>query len=301
MKSEGYNYSQIAKQVGVSCRTVKRLLCVNPEYMCVDGSQIRQSYKILDPYRRQIQELLERGFQTSQILVKLQETYPGIRIKRTTLSDFCVTLRAELFSEAKSTTEDAPALGEGSILFPYTDKISMMLHDNKPLTTIFEAIKAEGYHGSYSLLQQYCLPLKPRISRTRRAVHKVKRRDLTSAVWSGKAALSEQDMQHIETQYPILVEIKSIIAEFRDSYSQKDVDAVKGWCDKYAQCSFPAICSFINGISTDEDAFYNSIKYSYSNGLLEGSVNKLKVVKRSMFGRASYGLLRAKLLLTNRG
>ena len=69
--------------------------------------------------------------------------------------------------------------------------------------------------------------------------------------------------------------------------------------DKYSQCKFPAICSFINGINADADAFYNSMKYKYSNGLLEGSVNKLKAVKRSMYGRASFFLLKAKLLLAN--
>jgi len=36
---------------------------------------------------------------------------------------------------------------------------------------------------------------------------------------------------------------------------------------------------------------------NYSNGILEGKVNKLKEVKRSMYGRASHSLLRAKMLL----
>jgi len=67
------------------------------------------------------------------------------------------------------------------------------------------------------------------------------------------------------------------------------------------QCKFPAICSFVNGINDDIDAFYNSMIYQYSNGLLKGFVNKLKAVKRSMYGRASYILLMAKLLLANGG
>lgn len=275
------------------------MLCVTPEYMCVDGSQTRKSYKLLDPYRKQIQELIERGFQTSQILCKLQEEYPGIRIKRTTLSDFCVKLRSELFVETQFPAENTPTSFEGSILAPHTDKIRSMLNDNKPITLMYAAIKTDGYPGSYSLLQQYCQTIKPKIFRTKNAVRKVKRRNLTSAVWSDKSDLSEQDMLYIETQYPILVEIRSVIAEFREAYSQKDVDAVKRWCDKYAPCKFPPICSFIKGINADIDAFYNSMKYSYNNGLLEGSVNKLKVVKRSMFGRAGYKLLRAKLLLDN--
>lgn len=265
----------------------------------MDGTQTRKTHKLLDPYKRQIQELIERGFQPSQILARLREIYPEVRIKRTTLSDFCVKLRAELFDYTQTPAKSPLTLSENSILSPYADKIRLMLNDNKPITVIFAVIKTEGYPGSYSLLQQYCRNIKPPVYRLKKAMRKVRRRDLTSAVWSDKSSLSEQDMSYIETQHPILGEIKSIITEFREAFSRKDIGAVVDWCDKYSQCQFPAICSFINGINADTDAFFNSMKYEYSNGLLEGFVNKLKAVKRSMFGRASYGLLRAKLLLAN--
>ena len=277
------------------------MLCVNPEYLCVDGTQTRKSRKLLDPYRKQIQELVERGFQPTQILAKLQEMFPGIQIKRTTLSDFCIKLRAELFEFTQSPAEGVPTLNEDSILAPYADRIKQMLTDGKPITVIFAAIKSDGYAGSYSLLQQHCHRIKPVTYRTKKAMRKVKRRDLVTAAWSDKSGLSEADIAYIEANHPIFIEIKGIIAEFREAYSNKDIDAVKLWCDRYAQCKFPAICSFINGINADTDAFYNSMKYKYSNGLLEGCVNKLKAVKRSMYGRASYALLRAKLLLANGG
>lgn len=40
----------------------------------------------------------------------------------------------------------------------------------------------------------------------------------------------------------------------------------------------------------------NAILFDYNNGLAEGSVNKLKVVKRIMHGRNSFELLKGKLL-----
>jgi hypothetical protein len=137
------------------------MLNVNPDHMCVDGTQTRKVPKQLDPYRKQIQELIECGFQTSQILKKLREMYPGISIKRTTLSDFCVKLRAELFDYTETASECAIDIDENSILSPYTDKIGKMLAENKMLTVIFTTIKAEGYTGSYSMLQQYCKKIKP--------------------------------------------------------------------------------------------------------------------------------------------
>lgn len=56
------------------------------------------------------------------------------------------------------------------------------------------------------------------------------------------------------------------------------------------------INSFINGIRRDIDVVKKAIEMDYNNGLAEGSINKLKVVKRIMFGRNSFELLKVKLL-----
>ena len=56
------------------------------------------------------------------------------------------------------------------------------------------------------------------------------------------------------------------------------------------------IDSFVNGLRRDIDAVKKAVELDYNNGLAEGSVNKLKVVKRIMYGRNSFELLKAKLL-----
>ena len=53
----------------------------------------------------------------------------------------------------------------------------------------------------------------------------------------------------------------------------------------------------MNGIRQDIVAVKNGIDRQYNNGLAEGSVNKLKVIKRIMYGRNSFELLKAKVLL----
>ena len=54
--------------------------------------------------------------------------------------------------------------------------------------------------------------------------------------------------------------------------------------------------SYINGLRNDISVVKNAITYDYSNGLAEGSVNKLKVIKRIMYGRSSFNTLRTELL-----
>lgn len=54
---------------------------------------------------------------------------------------------------------------------------------------------------------------------------------------------------------------------------------------------------FFKNLKIDRDGILNAIKYEYTNGLLEGTVNKLKVLKRQMYGRAKFDLLEKKLYL----
>ena len=58
----------------------------------------------------------------------------------------------------------------------------------------------------------------------------------------------------------------------------------------------PEISSYLSGLNNDISAVKNAIRLKFSNGLAEGSVNKLKVIKRIMYGRCSFKLLKSKLL-----
>lgn len=77
----------------------------------------------------------------------------------------------------------------------------------------------------------------------------------------------------------------------------KDISALQPWLDKAKSLNIKEINSFVNGCIRDLDAVKNAISLSFSNGLAEGKINKLKLIKRIMFGRSSFETLRAKSLL----
>jgi len=52
-------------------------------------------------------------------------------------------------------------------------------------------------------------------------------------------------------------------------------------------------------LKNDWASIANALQYEYSSGMREGFVNKMKAVKRTMYGRADYPLIRAKMLLSN--
>jgi transposase len=59
--------------------------------------------------------------------------------------------------------------------------------------------------------------------------------------------------------------------------------------------------SFANGLTRDFTAVQNGIKMKWSNGAVEGHVNRIKTIKRQMYGRAGFELLRKKIILSKTG
>lgn len=59
----------------------------------------------------------------------------------------------------------------------------------------------------------------------------------------------------------------------------------------------PELRSFATGIRIDKEAVLNGLTLPCSSGRVEGIVNKVKAVKRQMYGRASFTLLRKRIIL----
>ena len=74
-------------------------------------------------------------------------------------------------------------------------------------------------------------------------------------------------------------------------------DGLASWLNKAQDLKIREIKSFVDGVKRDYEAVFNAIKFDYSNGLAEGKVNKLKLIKRIMYGRCWFSTLRNKVLL----
>jgi transposase len=73
------------------------------------------------------------------------------------------------------------------------------------------------------------------------------------------------------------------------------------WMDTVRADDLPTLHSFVNGLGQDLEAVIAGLSLHYSSGAVEGHNNKIKMLKRQMFGRANFDLLRKRVLLTARG
>lgn len=72
--------------------------------------------------------------------------------------------------------------------------------------------------------------------------------------------------------------------------------SLETWIKQAMECDSKAMRGFAAGISADQQAVQNAMDIYLNNGVLEGTVNKTKAIKRQMFNRASYRLLNVKLM-----
>jgi transposase len=66
--------------------------------------------------------------------------------------------------------------------------------------------------------------------------------------------------------------------------------------EKAKTSGFPFLAQFARALGRDKEAVQLAITTPWSNGILEGHINRLKAIKRQMYGRAGFELLLAKVL-----
>jgi transposase len=95
--------------------------------------------------------------------------------------------------------------------------------------------------------------------------------------------------QEVQTIYALLQAFLKMVRE------RKHQD-LRSWMMQAVTSGIPELGSFVTGIERDYDAVYAALRLPWSQGITEGKVNKLKTLKRVMYGRADFSLLRQRLL-----
>ncbi|WP_261335823.1 ISL3 family transposase [Rhizobium leguminosarum] len=97
----------------------------------------------------------------------------------------------------------------------------------------------------------------------------------------------------IEASVPALIQARNLIDRFQTMIRRKAKIELDQWI---ADARDSLFAPFANGILKDKAAVSAAITESWTNGQVEGQINKLKLVKRQMYGRAKLDLLQARLI-----
>lgn len=91
--------------------------------------------------------------------------------------------------------------------------------------------------------------------------------------------------------FPLLMEISDFIQSFMRLFEEKQPSGLRKWLSDHQPSSFTHFQTFMNGIRGDIKAVYYAITLPWSNGKTEGTINKLKNIKRMLYGRAGLEVL----------
>ena len=100
----------------------------------------------------------------------------------------------------------------------------------------------------------------------------------------------------LKSASPDFTAMRQLAMRFRGILRSKDIQKFDVWLNDAQQSGIYAMQRFARTIRRDVDAVRNALTEGWSNGQTEGQINRLKTLKRAMYGRASTELLRARML-----
>jgi transposase len=111
--------------------------------------------------------------------------------------------------------------------------------------------------------------------------------------------LKEEDKQALERMKQAdekVAEAYDLGQRFTKMVRERQHESLLPWLEDVARSKIDALTGFANGIKQDLAAVTNALSLPWSNGQTEGQVNRLKLIKRQMYGRANFDLLRRRVL-----
>jgi transposase len=86
------------------------------------------------------------------------------------------------------------------------------------------------------------------------------------------------------------------VQDFLQMMGKREGERLDDWLTQVNASQIPELQSFAHGVEEDYEAVKAGLTLSLNNGQVEGQVTKIKLIKRMMYGRAKFPLLRQRVL-----
>ena len=298
LHKKGHSQNEIRSITGASARTVKKY--INISYMDIPaekqttrGREHDNAVKKLKQRADQVRSMQNEGKSITEISQKTGFTTLTVR---NYLSDSFSPVNAHYGKQREGKLE------------PFRNDVLRLKSAGLKYREIHSIIKEKGYTGTQDAIRGF-------ISKERRVQQdlllvgagteelidkKWLIRLLYKSVNEDIKGISEDQLKFVLSNYPLYANILNIVDDFRVLLKSKKPDSLIPWIEKAAALGVAEINSFIEGLKQDLYAVKNAIFYDFNNGLAEGTINKIKVVKRIMYGRCRFQLLKNKCMLLSK-
>jgi transposase len=171
---------------------------------------------------------------------------------------------------------------------------------------LWQELQARGFTGSRMMVYRWIqlqkdgptLPAQQTQSQTNRTTKRMAPRHLAWLFLRDAEQLNKQERQTLSLirQTPS-VELAYILAQqLVTMVKERNALPLSIWFRDCQRSGVSDLMTFAQGLENERSALHAALTLPYSNGPVEGKINKLKYIKRSMYGRCAFPLLRQKVL-----
>jgi transposase len=165
---------------------------------------------------------------------------------------------------------------------------------------LWRELRQRGYSGQFGRVKQFLQPWRVQGPKPK-GHHRTLPGLRLVAFWLSKPAgdrkeKEQQWVQQVTIDHPEIGMAENLAQRFRDMVKNRKAGDLDAWLGSAENSGIPEFHGFAMGIRRDHAAVAAGIDQSWSNGQVEGQVHRLKLLKRQMYGRAGFLLLRTRVL-----
>jgi transposase len=161
---------------------------------------------------------------------------------------------------------------------------------------------AQGYPGSQRMVYRFLKPLKTHEIEASTGDHCLPHYSSTALVslfMRHPDQLKETEQEHLAAfrrADPSLEATYQLAQDFLVMMRQREGERLDPWLLRVNACQLPELESFAHGVERDKDAVQAGLTLAINNGQGEGQVTRIKLIKRTMDGKAGFALLCQRVL-----
>ncbi len=167
-------------------------------------------------------------------------------------------------------------------------------------TQLLAEIRDLGYRGSYGTLRGYLRRFRTTETRPP-APPRPKVRHVAGWILRHPDTLDPDEqikLKEVRAQCRHLDAVAGHVTGFAEMLTGRHGERLDSWIANVEASDLSDLHSFAAGLRRDYQAVLNGLTLAHSSGAVEGQVNRIKMLKRQMYGRATFDLLRKRVLLS---
>ena len=163
---------------------------------------------------------------------------------------------------------------------------------------LFQEIRDRGYRGSVQVVRKHLAALRTGTTEPVRVAAPSPRK-ITSWIMRPREKLSESEIEQLDQvrlACPDIARACDLARVFQDLVRNRRGHLLLEWIRQAEGDDHGPMRSFAGFLRQDLDAVTAGLTHAWSSGMVEGHVNRVKTLKRAIYGRASFRLLRIRIL-----